>query len=205
MNRIWAIEVRDRMVRPTSFVCPRCGLDRDGAVLAPQRWFTVLQLPVVPLATLDHVVQCHACEYKCDLGVLDIPTSAVLAAYVDEAIRHSIATIARAGRRPSAAMEAAAIDAVTANGHDYDAERFRADLVGLDDIDTADRLHRLAAELSAHGKQAFLHRMAAIAQIDGSMTVGQRRALVDVGAALGMSAPHINGVLAVAGLELETV
>ncbi len=206
MNRIWAIEVRNRTIRNAAFVCPRCGLDRGGAVIEPQRWFTVMELPIVPLATLEQVVRCDECDYRCDLGVLDIPTSEVLAMYLDEALRHSVATIVRAaGGVPSATMQDAAIQTVVANGLGYDADTFRADLVGLDDIDTADRLGRLANELTPHGKQGFLHRMAAVAQVDGSMTVRQLRALVDMGVALRMPAPHINGVVAVATLQLEQV
>lgn len=205
MSPIWTIEVRDRMVRQTRFVCPRCGLDRQGAELEPQRWFTVLRLPAIPLATLDHVVRCEMCEHRSDIGVLEIPTTDLLAAYVDDALRHSVVTILRAGSGPTAAARAAAVATVEADGHDYGLDQLEADLVGLDDTGTRDRLARMTDELTAHGKQSFLHRMAALAQVDGELTPDQHRVLVDIGVALGMPAPHINGVITVATLDHQTV
>lgn len=204
MNPIWAIEVRNRRVRTTQFVCPRCGMDREGAELEPQRWFTVLTTPLVPLATLARVVECDVCLHQSDIAVLEVPTSDLLAAYIDDGLRHAVTTVVRAGGTPSDETRQAAVAAVMANGHDYDLERFDADLVGLDDIATVERLHRLIDELTPHGKQSFLHRLAAVAQVDGALTAAQRRALVDIGVALGMSAPHINGVIAVATAEFQT-
>ena len=192
MQAIWAIEVRDRSVGATTFVCPRCGIDRPGSELEQQRWFSVLRIPLVPLATLDPVVRCDACGHRSDVGVLEIPTTDLLTVYIDDALRHSAATIVRSGRTPSPAACEAAVAIVSTTRRDYDLAQFDADLVGLDDIATTERLKRLAPELSAHGKQSFLHRMAALAQIDGEMTVLQWRTLVGLGVALGMPAPHIN-------------
>lgn len=205
MKAIWAIEVRDRTVGETTFVCPRCGIDRPGARIEPQRWFTVLRVPLVPLATLDPIVRCGVCAHRSDVGVLDIPTSDLLTVYIDDALRHSAASVVRSGRTPSMATREAAVAIVSTTRREYDLAQFDADLVGLDDIATMDRLKRLAPELSAHGKQGFLHRMAALALVDGEMTVLQRQTLVGLGVALGMPAPHINGVIAVATVEQLTV
>lgn len=205
MQSIWAIEVRNRTVDETSFVCPRCGIDRPGTEIEPQRWFSVLRVPLVPLATLDPVIRCKVCSHEAGIGVLDVPTADLLAIYLDEGLRHAAASVVRAGQNPSAPTREEAVQVVASSGRDYDAAEFEADLVGLDDIGTAECLTRLAAELSAHGKQSFLHRMAALAQVDGPMTVLQRRTLVAQGVALGMPAPHINGVIAVATVDHATV
>lgn len=205
MQPIWAIEVRDRIVGETTFVCPRCGIDRPGSHVEQQRWFSVLRIPLVPLATLDPIVRCGVCAHRSDVGVLEIPTTDLLTVYIDDALRHSAASIVRAGRMPSSASREAAVAIVSTTRRGYDLTQFDADLVGLDDIATVERLKRLAPELSAHGKQGFLHRMAALAQVDGEMTVLQRRTLVGLGVALGMPAPHINGVIAVATVDQVTV
>ena len=47
MDRWYGIDVRDRMVRQALFVCPRCGLNRDGTEYEPRRWVTVLGLHAV--------------------------------------------------------------------------------------------------------------------------------------------------------------
>jgi 16S rRNA A1518/A1519 N6-dimethyltransferase RsmA/KsgA/DIM1 with predicted DNA glycosylase/AP lyase activity len=54
--------------------------------------------------------------------------------------------------------------------------------------------------MTAHGKQGFLHRMTAVAMADASITAAQRDAIVEIGCGLGMAAPHINGILAVAAV-----
>lgn len=62
------------VVRPVRFVCPSCATDRDGAHVhdSSGTW-----------------VECHACAYRCDPGVLDIPTEAVLAEWYAQARRHA--------------------------------------------------------------------------------------------------------------------
>lgn len=61
--------------RRVSFVCPFCGDDRAGAhVVDPSgaEW-----------------VDCDECSYRCDAGVLDIPTEATLAEWHSHAVRHA--------------------------------------------------------------------------------------------------------------------
>jgi hypothetical protein len=202
MSRMWGVEVRIRTVADATYVCPACGLDRDGVEIEPQRWFTVLGLPLIPLATLEPQIECGTCGHRCDVAVLDVPTSDLLGVYLDDALRHAVATIVRAGVGPGGEIDRsthqAAINTIIADGRSYDDQQFEADLTGLDDIDTANRLRRLTDELTAHGKQSFLHRMASIAMADGVLTDRERQSLVEIGVALGMSAPHINGVIAVA-------
>jgi hypothetical protein len=97
----------------------------------------------------------------------------------------------------------AAVAIIAADGQGYDRDQLASDVTGLDDIDTVTRVRRLDDELTAHGKQSFLHRMASLSLVDGPMTANEQQALVQIGVALGMSAPHINGVIAVAVLHLE--
>jgi hypothetical protein len=190
------------------FVCPRCGLDRDASEIEPQRWISLLGVPVIPIGAEDHLVSCNVCRHRCDLGVLDIPTTEVLAVYVANAIRHGVATIVRAGLgpdgRPDEAIARVAVATVVADGHRYDLGRLTADLVGLDDTETTAALRRLANEMTSHGKQGFLHRLAAIAIVDGNLSEPEREALVAMGVALGMPAHRVNDVITIAELEVET-
>ena len=61
-------------VRGVQFVCPLCGEDRDGSHVED---------PAGPAW-----VQCHECSYRCDPGVLEIPTEAMLAEWHAQALRH---------------------------------------------------------------------------------------------------------------------
>jgi hypothetical protein len=45
--------------------------------------------------------------------------------------------------------------------------------------------------------------MVEIALADGQLTINEQQALVEIGAGLGMAAPHINGVLAIAASQVH--
>ena len=209
MRRLWGVEVRPRAVRQTEYVCPRCGLDRSGSEVEPQRWFTLAGLPVIPLATMENEIVCDTCGHRSDLGVLEIPTTDQLTSYLETAVRCSIAFVVRSGRTNAfdfnidASVVSFAIAVMAADGHAYDEKQLRDDVARFDDDDARASLRRLAAELTQQGKQGFLHRMAAVALADGSINAREHRALAEIGGALGMSAPHINGILAVASLEYQ--
>ena len=149
MRRWYGIETHDRMIRQTLFVCPRCGLDRDGTEYEPRRWVTVVGMPIVPLEADEHVLSCNVCEHRCDLGVLDIPTTEVLAGYLADATRHGIASIVRAGMSASGHIEPAvrrvAVDTMLAEGFRYDDERLDSDAAGLDHAGTV-AVRRIAEE-----------------------------------------------------------
>ena len=209
MRRMWGVRVRRRVIAQASFVCPRCGVDRMGSEVEPQRWFMIGRAPIIPLATLPREVVCGTCDHRCDPGVLEIPTADQLTEYLTLAMRSSIAFVVRSGRTSALDFSIgepvgrAAVAVMTAGGHEYDVTQLRHDVAHIDDDQTRANLRRLSAELTPHGKQCYLNRMAAIALADGEMSARERMALIDLGVALGMSAPHINGVLAVAALQPE--
>ena len=205
MSRWYGIDVRDRMVRQALFVCPRCGLDRDGTEYEPRRWATLLGLPIVPLNAMDHMISCNVCDHRCDMGVLEIPTTEVLAGYLADATRHGVVAVVRAGRDAddgdiAPPVRRLAVDTMLSDGFRYDDQRLDEDLGALDHASTMDAMRLLAKEMTTYGKQAFLHRLAAVAFADGSMSERERHALVDIGIALSMPAMHINDVLTVAHL-----
>ena len=204
MSRWYGIDNRDRMIRQTLFVCPRCGCDRDGTEYEPRRWATLLGLPVVPLNAAEHMITCNVCDHRCDMGVLEIPTTEVLAGYLSDATRHGVVAVVRAGRGGDGyiapAVRRLAVDTMLSDGFRYDDERLDRDLSGLDHQGTMDAMRRLATEMTTYGKQAFLHRLAAVAFADGAISEPERHALVDIGIALSMPAMHINDVITVADL-----
>lgn len=201
----WGVEVHRRCIGETSFVCPRCGVDRTGTEVRPQRWFAVCHLRLVPLATMDRVIECETCLGAFDVGVLEVPTTDELRGYLELAHRSAAATLVRSIQTTTRLQGSEMIDpaviqgtvsVMASEGVRYDAAMLEHDLAAFDDDTTQRALHQLARELSNHGKQGFLHRMTAIATTNGPLGPLERRVLVTIGAALGMSAPHINGVLA---------
>ena len=194
---IFSIDVRQRQVRSVELVCPRCGLDRPGAETIPTRWACVLGVPIVPLGEHDPVITCDECGHSSDLGVLDVPTTAQLSEILSEATIAAIVLVVRTAESGDrATARAAAAVALDDAGLSSDITTFDEALESLTEVEARLRLRRVSHELTAFGKQGFLHRIAAVGAASGN--AGTRDALVQIGCDLRMAAPHINGVLAVA-------
>lgn len=201
---IFSIGMRNRIVRPVEFVCSRCGLDRTGAEMVPGRWGCAMNVPVLPMGDHDHVIKCDDCGHESDLGVLDVPTTDQLAEVLEHA---TVAALVLAVRSSDPARVDDVVERATnaLRGIGFDPE-----LVGLDvalamltDEDARHRLRRLGRELTTHGKQGFLHRITAVAMQGADLDESSRQTLVVIGSDLAMTAPHINGILAVAASHAD--
>src|SRR5690349_12291608 len=91
INRFVAhgVGVRAKRIRQVEFVCPRCGVDRDGAIVEQQRWYHLAGVPVIPLATLDGAVHCNDCGHRAGLAVLDVLTANALTECLATAMRYA--------------------------------------------------------------------------------------------------------------------
>jgi hypothetical protein len=131
--------------------------------------------------------------------VLDVPTTDQLSQLLREATVGAFVIAVRAAEPADrAAARAAAAVALDEAGFSSDQAKFERDLRDLDDAEAHVRLRRVGPELTAFGKQSFLHRAAGVGAVSG--TPATRDALVQIGCDLRMAAPHINGVLAVVDL-----
>ena len=195
----FSIEIRQRITRSVELVCPRCGLDRTGSEVVPARWACLFGLPVVPLGEHDPAIVCDECGHTSDLGVLDVPTTTQLSALLREATIAALVLAVRATERTDGARaRKAAISALGQAGFDGDVGRFDDHLSDLTDEQASVYLNRVGNELTAYGKQGFLHRVVAVASTTDPVGAAQRDTLARIGCDLGMAAPHINGILAVA-------
>lgn len=75
------------VVREVRFACPLCGEDRSGLHVDDSGG--------------DAWVECSVCSYRCDPGVLEIPTEAILAEWHTQALRHGQAALRCADGSPS--------------------------------------------------------------------------------------------------------
>jgi hypothetical protein len=201
------IRIRSTPERPVAFVCPHCGVDREGAVVSRRQWFTLGSQPVVPLRGVAPMVECGACGQQSGLAILNVPTASALEAMLHAALRHAIVSVVRAGRGMGPGNDEVERHAVTVMrnaGYLYDRFDLDDDLRTLNDAGTTPHLRPLADELTPHGKQSLLHKLHTLATVDGPVRPAQREVLLRVGVALGMSAPHINGVLAVGDIEASS-
>jgi hypothetical protein len=199
--------VRSTPLRQVAFVCPHCGVDREGAVVERRRWLLVGDTAVLPLRRVGPMVECAVCAEQCGLTVLNVPTSSALEAMLHTALRHAIVSVVRSGRSIGSTNDDVDRQAVTVMrnaGYLYDRFDLDEDLRTLSDAGTAPHLRPLADELTHHGKQSLLHRLHTLATVDGPVRPAQREVLLRIGVALGMSAAHINGVLAVSDIEASS-
>jgi hypothetical protein len=110
------VRTETTVINAVRFVCPRCGDDRDGIHahgVAGDTW-----------------VECHDCAYRCDSGVLGIPTETTLNEWYSQAMRHGRTAIRCADGTPACSYLA---------------------IVWC---------RRLAPELTMAGKLAYLNRVA---------------------------------------------
>jgi hypothetical protein len=198
---ICRLEVRHRTTRPVELVCPRCGLDRTGQVVVPTRWACAFGVPVARLGQEESLVVCDECGHTSDLGALDVPTTAQLATLLRDATVAALVLAVRSTDREAfdAVYEAALVELTDAGFGDARAT-FRNELDELSPAEARLRLRRIGHELTSYGKQGFLHRVTSALADSEPLDQTQRDALVGIGCDLGMAAPHINGVLAVATL-----
>jgi len=159
----------------------------------------VFGLPVVRLGELEPAVTCDGCGRTSDRSVLDVPTTAQLASILRDA---TLAAFVRAARAAAAedldVIVDAAMKALADDGYTADIAEFETELSDLSDADADARLRRVGRELTAYGKQGFLHRVTAVTSATEPITREQRDTLTRIGCRLGMAPPHINGILAVA-------
>ncbi len=201
------IRISSAPQRPVAFVCPHCGVDREGAVVLRRRWLAVGKRPVLPMRAVSPMVQCAVCGQQCGLAILNVPTSSALEAMLHTALRHAIVSVVRAGRGMGPAndeVDRHAVSVMRNAGYMYDRFDLDDDLRTLNDAGMTPHLRPLADELTQHGKQSLLHKLHTLAAIDGPVRPGQREVLLRVGVALGMAATHINGVLAVGDIETQS-
>ena len=198
--KLHGVSVRAKRISQVEFVCPRCGIDRSGAVVEQQRWYHMVGVPVVPLATLDSAVHCDACGHRAGLSVLEVLTASALTECLAMAMRYATASMVKASIADGDGITMELLDEIfdlmIVSGYEYDELTLAGDLSDIDETALAVALRPLAEELTPHGKQGFLHRMVAIALADGALTRTEQVTLVQIGVELGMAAPHINGVLA---------
>ncbi|MEO5901666.1 MAG: zinc ribbon domain-containing protein [Ilumatobacteraceae bacterium] len=176
------------------FFCPRCGGDRSWVATVLRRWFTLFFIPIFPVGkVVADEVQCTTCQTRFDREALQQPTSSVLTAELQGSMRIAATTVVRAmggGANPAAA------EAVRSMGLTvYDDEALAHDVSTLDVTSLGDHLTYLAGALSLPGREQFLDSLAGVARASGGFDAA-RPTLEQIGQRLGLTPPHVAGVLA---------
>jgi hypothetical protein len=192
---IFGVRVSLRTVGSGRFHCPREQGDRPFLRRRAQRVFTVLFVPVVPAGRVGDVIECQGCGGRFDREVLRVPTSAVLADRMADAVRVAVVAILRADAPVTTGQWRAAVDVLARYLPGAMDTWVDADLGAIDPDDLDAHARTLAPVLSGEGRESLLANVAWVAAADGPISAAARRELERMGACLGMSPAHVRGVI----------
>ncbi|MCB0986419.1 MAG: zinc-ribbon domain-containing protein [Acidimicrobiales bacterium] len=195
MLLVFGFTVRFTTLAQLQFFCPRCGGDRTGARRAARRWFTLFWIPLIPMKRLGEIVECETCKTRFDSSVADQPTTADLAAVLDDAVRVLTAMIVRTGNITSPALRSAAVTEVARVMAGYDDSVLTGDIVALDPALAERYVTPLADGLEVAGKERLVSSLVRVALSDDTVTADQRRVIEHVGRGLGLTPAHVTGIV----------
>lgn len=198
---VWGFRVRFRTLSQGDFYCPRCDGDRHYHAREARRWFTLFWIPLIPLKVLGRVIECDDCSQQFDERVLTIPSSSQQAEAVSTARRVLTARIVEASDNSDASRAAAVAEMTRSGAVGYDVEQLDVDRAGTTDADLVNWASHLGQTVSANGAESVLYGAARIANADGPINTRERNLLTDTGVRLGLTALHVNGVLARAEID----
>jgi hypothetical protein len=197
---IFGLRVLYHTVGQGGFHCERCGGDRQYRHRAGRRWFTLLFIPVIPLAHVGEHVQCAVCGTRYRMAVLKLPTMAQMLAAIPAGMRAAAIIMLRAGG-DSAPARRRAIDGIKGAGlPDYDDAALDADLLvsAVPDQpgqDLTGALNRLAIQLETPAREWFLAEAVRLGLADGMLSDEERHAAQQIAARLGMTPAQARGVI----------
>ena len=196
MLLVFGFRIRLSTVASLVLFCPTCGGDRVGARRSARRWFTLFWIPLIPLNRVGEVVECETCHTRYDPAVADQPTTASLAAILDDAVRVLTAMIVRTGRVDSAELRTTAVDHVARVLPAYDDAVLAGDVAALDPALAEQYVAPLADGLEVTGKERLVADLVRVAMADGTVTADQRRVIDLAGRGLGLTPTHVTGIVA---------
>ena len=166
-----------------------------------RQWFTFFFIPIFPTGrpTGEHV-QCQTCHSRFRPEILTTPTSAQLTSGLAAAMRVAAVAMVKAGGALDSAARQAAVAAITQAGTpDYAEAQLQHDLDAGDVSALPAYLAPLANGLSLPGKENFVAKIVEIGKADGPLSPDERMVVGSIGAALGLSGAHIEGIVVTAG------
>jgi hypothetical protein len=194
MLLIFGMTTRMKVLGRETIHCPKCGVDRVGALKQARRWFSLFFIPLIPLKVLGELIQCETCGTTFGADVRSLPTSAALATELLEATREATALLLRIDD-PASAREVARQVLSEVAGRPWSAEELDADIEHNTAAHLSARLHRLSGGMNTLGSEHFLATIASVGTSEGNVRPETRAALTSIAADLGMTPAHARGVV----------
>jgi hypothetical protein len=195
---IWGLRTLIRTIAQGDFYCPHCGGDRHYQRRQARRWFTFFFIPVIPLNKRGEFIRCTACGNNFNDGVLSRPTTGQLSDLLGNALRAALVMVLRCGGYIQEGARAAAVtEIVNAGTPGYTEATLDADLSAVP-ADPSQLLSSLDQQLAVPGKEAFLAAAirVGVAASQRGLNENERNTIEGIGARIGMTPAHIDGVIA---------
>uniref|UniRef100_UPI0018921C9F zinc ribbon domain-containing protein n=1 Tax=Catenulispora pinisilvae TaxID=2705253 RepID=UPI0018921C9F len=193
---IWGWKTVFRVIGSGVFSCPACGADRNYERRKAQRFFTLFFIPLIPLKVVGEFVRCTYCKNDFQASVLSRPTAAQFTDLLQNSVRGVMVNVLRRGAWDHPAARAAAVqEIVTAGAVGYAEPNLAQDMQVVPD-DLSQMLAALAQQLPDPGREALVTGAARVAAADGPIQPAERAIIDAVGASLGLSQPHVAGIVA---------
>lgn len=196
---IYGTKHTTKTLQQGEFYCPHCSKRRPYVMARKKRWFHIYWIPMIPMQELPSYVECNVCKNAWQPRILELDPEADRKA-ANQQIRHGIAcllaTVASTARLSSSRTEAEIASALTElTGEASSAEeanRLMAE-AAAEGKDAEAHAKDLANLLSDRGRELVLRAVVRLANLEGAASPGT---MTPIGLGLGMSAAHVNGVIA---------
>jgi hypothetical protein len=197
---IWGFKTRFKKISEGTFFCSRCGADRPYHQRIGRRWFTLYYIPLFPTGAANNEhVQCQVCKQAFTPAALARPTTVQLSAQLIDAARGAAVHILRAGSMQVPAVRECAITEIQRAGvPTYDDAALSADLDVVPG-DLSAMYAELGQRLAVNGKEKLVQGAVRIAAADGAVTDLEMTVIKHLGASLGLTAMHVEGICARVG------
>jgi Tellurite resistance protein TerB len=197
---IWGFKTRYKAISEGMFFCSRCGADRPYKQRVGRRWFTLYYIPLFPTGSAKNEhVQCQVCNQAFTLAALQRPTTVQLSSQLLDAVRGAAVHILRAGSiQVPAARECAISEIQKAGLPQYGDAELSADLDVVPG-DLSAMYAELNQRLAVNGKEKLVQGVVRIAAADGAVTDLEMTVIKHLGATIGLTAMHVEGICARVG------
>ncbi len=197
MLLIFGLRPRYTVLTEGTFACPNEGGDRPYRRKQARNWFALFFIPIIPLNILGEMVECSSCKTAYDPKVLTMPTAAQMMNDLADAVRHAVVAILVADGSVGDTEKHSGLAVIeTYADTPYTMHDLEADLRSMPGADLTGALSKVAGSLNELGKESLMMALGGVAVGDGGLHTDEVEALRRIGAALGLTAAHVRGILA---------
>lgn len=187
------------------FHCPTCNTTRNYGLKRVRRFFTLYFIPLIPLDKLGEYVECISCKDAYKPSVLEHDPAANRERFEAE-YQTTIRKVMMHMLLADGVVEDAEIDMAQqvyqkVSGQEISQSALREEIYLIRERQEplADCLAAVRGHLNDEGKEMVIKAALYVALADGEFQQEEQNMLAEIGAALGMTHAHVQGVISSAG------